>query len=168
MKKIVYLSSYLLFALLTSCTKNNDFVKAELEKALPTVEVTSMGLLRQVGPFTPADVIQVTFGGAITKATAGTMDFAWYDAPSSGAAKLIDSVHFATWNEAATAATGNNSVTTTLAPATYPNTNTFSGNMNLKLSKLTGGNKQYSLRIYVRTDKDDMATISQTKFITVK
>ncbi|RBL92573.1 hypothetical protein [Chitinophaga flava] len=167
MKKIVYLSAYLLLVL-TSCTKNNDFVKEELEKALPTVEVTSVGLLRQVGPFATTDVIQVTFGGALTKANPGALDYAWYDVPVSGAAKMVDSVHFNSWNESAAAANGNNSVATTLTPASYPNTNIYSGNINMKLSKLPAGSKSYSLRVYVRTEKGEMAMISQTRFITVK
>ncbi len=167
MKKIICLSAYLLFVL-TSCTKNNDLVREELEKALPTIEITSMGLLRQVGPFATTDVIQVTFGGALTKANPGTLDYAWYDAPATGLPKMVDSVHFASWNEAAAASNGNNSVNTALMPATYPNTNTYSGNINIKLAKLPAGSKLYSLRIYVRTDKNEMAMTSQTKFITVK
>lgn len=167
MKKITYLYACLFFAVLSSCTKNNDMIKTELEKALPTVKVTSMGLLRQVGPFSPSDVIQVTFGGTLTKAEPGTLDFAWYDAPSSGKPVMVDSAHFASWNVAATAATGNNGVSVTLNPATYPNTNWFSGNLNLKLTKLAAG-KSYSLFIYVRTTDKTMAVMSQTKFVTMK
>lgn len=163
MKKILFLATAASSLLLASCEKNNDFVKEQLENALPTIEVTSMGMLSQVGPFATTDVIQVTFGGAITKATPGTADFAWYDGT-----KLVDSVHFASWNEMAATANENNSVAVTLTPASYPNTNTLSGNMNLKLAKLPGGSKSYNLRLYIRTDKNDMATISQTKFITVK
>ncbi|RFS26683.1 hypothetical protein DVR12_02530 [Chitinophaga silvatica] len=167
MKKISYLSAALLFTLF-SCTKNNDMIKAELEKALPTIEITSVGLIKQTGPFAVGDVIQVTFGGALTKADPGTLDFAWYDAPATGKPSLVDSVHFASWNVNASAATGNNGVSTVFTPSTYPNTNTFSGNLNLKLSKLATG-KTYSLFIYVRTKDDkNKAVVSQTKFITMK
>lgn len=167
MKKITYLLLFIFGA--SSCTKNNDNIKEELEKALPTIQVTSMGLMLQTGPFVPADVLGVTFGGAITKAEPGSLDFAWYDAPNSGPANRIDSVHFDTFTEKATAANGNNSVTTSFYPATYPNTNYFSGNLVLKLTKLPAGNKAYTLRIYVRTkDGDKMSTFAVTKFVTMK
>ncbi|RAJ82263.1 hypothetical protein CLV59_104488 [Chitinophaga dinghuensis] len=167
MKKLTYISACLVSVLLYSCTKNNDDIKLQLEKALPNIEVTSMGLLRQTGPFAPADVIQVTFGGAITKADPGTLDFAWYDVPTSGKPALVDSIHFASWNVTASAATGNSGVSTTLTPASYPNTNIISGNLNLKLSKLVSG-KSYSLFIYVRTTDNKVASVSQTKFVTMK
>lgn len=167
MKKILYtvIAGSLLLA---SCTKDNENVKTELEKALPVIELTSMGLLQQAGPFAQADAIQVTFGGAITKAEPGAFDFAWYDAPSSGAPTRIDSVHFDSWNVTAGTATGNNSVTTTLLPTTYPNTSAYSGTLVLKLSKLPAGNKSYTLRLYARTKDSKMATVSVSKFITVK
>ncbi|MRG43548.1 hypothetical protein GFS24_00395 [Chitinophaga sp. SYP-B3965] len=167
MKKISYLLLVVLFA--SSCEKNNDSIKEELEKALPVIQVTSMGLMLQTGPFVPADVIGVTFGGAITKANPGTVDFAWYDAPSSGAATRIDSVHFPSFTEKAATANGNNSVTTSFYPATYPNTNYFTGTLALKLTKLPVGNKSYTLRIYVRTeDGSKVSTFAVTKFITMK
>lgn len=168
MKKIIYSAAGLLCLAFAACTKDNDNVKAELEKALPTIEITSMGLLRQVGPFAQADAIQVTFGGAITKAEAGAFDLAWYDVPSSGAATRIDSTHFDSWTVQASTATGNNSVTTTMLPTTYPNTQAFSGNLVLKLSKLPAGNKSYTLRLYARTKDNKMASVSVTRFITVK
>ncbi len=167
MKKLSYISACLIAVTLFSCTKNNDDIKEQLEKALPNIEVTSIGLLRQTGPFLPADVIQVTFGGAITKADPGTCDYAWYDAPSSGKPALIDSVHFSSWNVTASAATGNSGVSTTLTPASYPNTNIISGNLNLKLSKLVSG-KTYSLFVYLRTADNKVAAVSQTKFVTMK
>ncbi|MBV8251540.1 MAG: hypothetical protein JO154_02955 [Chitinophaga sp.] len=167
MKKLTYIAAGLVAVLLHSCTKNNDMIKTELEKALPTIEVTSMGLLRQTGPFQSTDVIQVTFGGAITKADPGALDCAWYDVPTSGKPVLVDSTHFASWNVAASTATANNGVSTVLTPATYPNTNTFSGNLNLKLTKLATG-KSYSLFIYVRTADNKVAYVSQTKFVTMK
>lgn len=165
MKKIIYLLSGLGFVL-ASCEKNNDNIKNELEKALPAVEVTSMGLHLQTGPFLQSDVIQVTFGGAITKAEPGTMDFAWYTA--TGTIALVDSVHFPTWTEKAATANGNNAVTTTLLESTYPNTKVFTGNLVLKLAKLPAGNKSYTLRVYVRTKDDKMATVSQSRFVTIK
>lgn len=157
----------MLFALLSSCTKNNDMIKAELEKALPAIEITSMGLIKQTGPFAVNDVIQVSFNGALTKADPGVLDFAWYDVPTSGKPAMVDSTHFASWNVTASAATANNGVATTFLPSTYPNTNTFSGNLNVKLSKLATG-KTYSLYIYVRSADNKVAVLSQTKFITMK
>lgn len=152
----------------TACTKNNDSIKASLEEALPPIEVTSLGLLLQVGPFATTDVIQVTFGGAVTKSEAGAFDIAWYDAPSSGTAKLIDSTHFESWNVAAAAATGNNAISTTMLPTTYPNTSAFTGNLILKLTKLPGGSKAYTLKAYARTKDGKMSTVSVSKFITIK
>jgi len=168
MKKIIFLSSAVIALFFTSCTKNNDAVKEELEKALPTIEITSLGLLQQVGPFAQSDVIQVTFGGALTKAEPGVFDFAWYDAPASGTPARVDSVHFDSWNVAASTATGNNVISTTFTPSTYPNTNTFSGNLLLKLTRLPAGSKSYTLRVYAKTAGNQRATVSVTKFITVK
>lgn len=154
--------------LMTSCTKNNDNVKAELEKALPTIALTSLGIVQQTGPFNQSDVIQVTFGGSITKAEAKSVDFAWYTAPSSGAPALVDSVHFNGWIEAAAAANGNNSITTEFVGTSYPNTMAFSANMNLKLAKLAGGSKSYTLKVYGRTTDDKVASVSVAKFVTIK
>jgi len=166
MKKIL-LVSFVLVALF-ACTKNNDNVKAELEKALPTIALNSLGLVQQTGPFNQSDVIQVTFGGSITKAEPGTVDFAWYTAPSSGAPELVDSVHFNSWKEDAGSANGNNSVNTTFIGTTYPNTTAFSGNLNLKLAKLPGGSKSYTLKVYGRTKDNEVGSVSVTKFVTIK
>lgn len=125
-------------------------------------------LMQQVGPFAATDVIQVTFGGAITKTETGAFDAAWYDAPSSGAAKMVDSVHFDAWTQKADATTGNNAISTTFIPTTYLNTQAFSGNLVLKLAKLTAGNKSYTLRVYARTKDDKMATVAVSKLITIK
>ncbi|HTE32599.1 MAG TPA: hypothetical protein VK666_19600, partial [Chryseolinea sp.] len=131
MKKIAYLLSFILAVALVSCQKNNDFIKEELEKALPTIELTSLGLIQQVGPFTQSDVILVTFGGAISKADPGMFDMAWYTAPSSGPAALVDSVHFDGWITPASAANGNNAITAELIPTSYPNTSIITGNLTL-------------------------------------
>lgn len=153
---------------MAACTKDNDGVKAEIETTLPTIELTSMGLLTQIGPFATTDAIQITFGGAITNSEADAFDIAWYDAPTTGTPARIDSVHFKSWTEAAATANGNNSIVTTLTAATYPNTNTISGNVVLKLSKLPAGNKSYTLRLYARTKDGKMATVSVSRFITMK
>ncbi|MET0391775.1 MAG: hypothetical protein ABW019_01485 [Chitinophagaceae bacterium] len=168
MKKILYAAIVTGSLFLGSCTKDNEGVKVELEKALPTIEITSMGLMQQVGPFAQADAILVTFGGAITKAEPGAFDLAWYDAPSSGTPARVDSVHFDNWTTAASTANNNNSVTTSLLATTYPNTSAFSGTLVLKLNRLAAGNKSYTLRLYARTKDNKMATVSVTKFITVK
>lgn len=167
MKKIFYFFSFASFAL-SACTKDNDNVKTELEKALPAIALTSLGLVQQTGPFNQSDVIQVTFGGSITKAEPATIDFAWYTAPSSGAPALVDSVHFNGWKEDASNANGNNSVITTFVGTTYPNTTAFSGNLNLKLAKLAGGSKSYTLKVYGRTNDNKVGSVTVTKFITIK
>lgn len=166
MKKIIYLP--LVIIAFTSCTKNNDSVKEELEKALPTIALTSLGLVQQTGPFNASDVIQVTFGGSMTKATPGSVDFAWYTAPSSGSPALVDSVHFDSWDESAAGSNGNNSVATTYVETTYPNTLAFSSRLNLKLSKLPGGSKSYTLKVYGRTTDNQVGSVSVTKFVTIK
>jgi hypothetical protein len=168
MRKTIYPVLAILLFTWTACTKNNDSIKASLETALPAVEITSLGLLNQVGPFAQTDVIQVTFGGALTKSAAGAFDIAWYDAPSSGAAKLVDSTHFDSWNVVAAAATANNAISTTMLPTTYPNTSAYSGNLVLKLAKLPAGSKSYTLKAYARTADGKMSTVSVTKFITIK
>lgn len=163
MKKIAYLSACVLLAFFASCTKNNDNVRAVLENALPTVEITSMGLVTQTGPFAQSDVIQVTCGGALTKSDAGVIDYAWYDGNTQ-----VDTVHFNSWTEKALAANGNNAVTTTYIPTTYPNTIAFSSSLVMKLAKLPAGGKSFTLKVYVRTARGEVASLTQTKFITVK
>jgi hypothetical protein len=158
MKKLLYLSIALLFA---ACTKNNDFEKNGLEKALPIVEVTSLGLVTQTGPFTTASVIQITFGGALTHADPGVFDYAFYDGSTR-----VDSVHFPSWNEKASTATANQAITTTMIPTSYANTSSFSGNLVLKLSKLTAG-KSYTLKVYASTANNEVASFSVSKLVTI-
>jgi hypothetical protein len=154
--------------LLASCQKDNENVRTELENALPTIALTSLGLKQQVGPFNQSDVIQVTFGGSITKAEPATIDFAWYTAPTSGAPALVDSVRFNSWTETAATANGNNSVATTFVATSYPNTQSFSSNMNMRLAKLTGGSRSYTLRVYARTKGNEVGTVSVTRLVTIK
>jgi hypothetical protein len=168
MKKNIFLSAAVFVLLFSSCTKNNDYVKETLEKALPAIEITSMGLTQQVGPFAQSDVIQVTFGGALTGSTAGTFDFAWYDAPATGSPVRVDSVHFDSWNAAASAANGTNAISTTMLTTSYPNTNAFAGSLILKLTKLPAGSKSYTLKLYASTGTNKKATVSVSKFITIK
>ncbi|MBN9299189.1 MAG: hypothetical protein J0I41_19465 [Filimonas sp.] len=160
--KIVFAAAIGLTFLATGCTKNNDSVKESLEKALPSIELTSLGMIQQVGPFATTDAIAVNFGGALTKTTAGAFDIAWYDNNTR-----TDSAHFDSWNMAASTANGNNVITTTMVPTTYPNTNAFSGILALKLAKLSSG-KSYTLKAYARTTTGEMATVSITKMITIK
>ena len=165
MKKFIYFSIAALGLSTIACTKDNDGVKAEIEKTLPTIEITSMGLMNQVGPFNPQDsLIQVTFTGAITNNEAGTFDFAWYDANNT---KLVDSVHFNSFSEPVSKATDSNSIAATWAPTTYANTQTFTGNLILKIKKYAAATT-YSLRLYARTKDQQMATVSTSKFITKK
>lgn len=164
--KLVYAVALVLLS--ASCTKNNDNVKSTLENALPEIEITSMGLIQQSGPFLQTDVIQVTFGGALTNAQSGSFDFAWYDAPATGTPVRIDSVHYDSWNVAAAAANGNNSITSTLIPTSYPNTSAFSGNLLMKLAKLPAGSKSYTLKLYASSSTNKKATVSVSKFITMK
>ncbi len=167
MKKLLNILACVLLIASTACTKNNDDIKAQLEKALPVVEVTSLGLLQQTGPFLTTDVIQVSFSGALTNATPGAFDVAWYDAPATGKASLIASAHFTSWNQAAVSATGNNAINCTLLPTTYPNTSAFAGNLILKLVKLPAGGKSYSLFVYARTSTNVLSAVSISKFITM-
>ncbi len=162
MRTKIYICAIALVSLL-SCTKNNDFIKENLEDALPKIEVTSLGLFSQVNPFSVSDVVLVTFGGSITKAEPGTLDFAWY----TNAGALVDSVHFDSWTQAASATTKNNSVTTEMIPSTYPNTFSFSGNLNLRLAVLEPAST-YTLRVYVRSSDQTMSTISVSGLIRTK
>jgi hypothetical protein len=170
-KNIYILFAFAVLAMtIVACTKDNEGVKVQIEETLPGIEITSMGLSSQVGPFLTSDTIQVSFGGALTKSDTASFDIAWYDVPSSAStpATRIDSAHFSTWNESSKTANGNNRITTTLTPSTYPNTNTFSGNLGLKLSKLPSGNKSYTLKLYARSKDGKVATVSLSKFITMK
>ncbi|WP_126969828.1 hypothetical protein [Gynurincola endophyticus] len=149
--------------LFSSCTKNNDFIKETLEEALPTIEITSLGLLSQVNPFNPTDVAQVTFGGSLTKTEPGVLDVAWY----TNSGQLVDSIHFDNWTQAASAQTRNNSVTTEMIASTYPNTSSFSGNLNLQL-RILPASSNYTLRVYVRTKDGTMSTMAVSGLIRIK
>ena len=165
MKKLIYFSIAALGLSAIACTKNNDGIKAKIETTLPTIEITSMGLMNQIGPFNPQDsLIQVTFTGAITNNEAGTFDFAWYDANNT---KFVDSVHFKSFNEPVSKATDSNSVAVTWVPTTYTNTLAFTGNLILKIKKYAAATT-YSLRLYARTTDQQMATVSTSKFIVKK
>lgn len=164
MKKILYFSIAVLGLSTVACTKDNKSVRNQIETTLPSIELTSMGLVNQVGPFATTDAIQVSFNGAATNDGANSFDFAWYD----GATK-VDSVHFVKWD--ATASAGGSrvhTIATKWAPTTYANTWTFSGSLTLQLSKLTGAGKAYTLFLYARASDDKVASISISKFITMK
>ena len=166
MKAIKYLSFCALVLTFGACTKNNDGVKATLENALPAIQITSLGLPGQTPPFEQKDVIQVVFGGALTKTESGAFDFAWYD--DAKVPVRVDSVHFDAWTQVASAATAQNAITTTFSPTTYANTQGFTGNLVLKLTKLPTGGKAYTLRVYARTRDNKMATVAVSKLITIK
>ncbi len=164
MKKVLYFSIAVLVLLTTACTKKNEGVKAEIEKTLPSIELTSMGLATQMGPFTTKDILEVTYGGALTNNEAGTFDFAWYDEKNNA---RVDSVHLASWNVETSAATANNGINVSWGASTYPNTKTFTGNLLLSLAKLAAG-KSYSLRLYARGSDNNVGSVSTSKFITMK
>lgn len=164
MKKILYFAIAALGLSTTACTKDNESVRNQIETTLPTIEMTSMGLVNQVGPFSTSDAIQVSFNGAITNNSAGSFDFAWYDGSTR-----VDSVHFAKWDTTASAGgTKVHTISTNWAPTTYANTWTFSGSLILQLSKLTVAGKAYTLYLYARTSDNKLATVSASKFITMK
>src|SRR5690606_23870609 len=135
-----------------------------LEKALPHIEVTSLGLLNQYGPFNSANTIQATFGGSTTQTQLQTVDYAWYSGGNQP--QLLDSVHFPQVNVAASAATGNSSLTTQFLDTTYPNTQVFTGKINLPLRNLTPGS--YTLRVYVRSTDGENSMVSVSNFVTIR
>lgn len=159
--KILYTLSALVFF---SCTKDNEFIKEELEKALPAIEVTSLGLNNQYGPFTSSQTIQATFGGSLTQSEPGTIAYAWYT--SGNSPRLVDSVYFNHWTVTASTATKNSAVSTDFVDTTYPNTVAFTGKLNLPLSALTPGT--YTLRVYVRNTQQTTSSIAVTNFVTVR
>jgi hypothetical protein len=164
MKKILYLSIAALGLCTIACTKNNESVKKQIETTLPSIELTSMGLLNQVGPFSTSDAIQVSFNGAVTNNGAGSFDFAWYD----GSAR-VDSAHFPKWDTTVSAGgTKVHTIATKWAQTTYANTWAFSGNLTLQLGKLTGAGKAYTLYLYARASDNKVASVSVSKFITMK
>lgn len=164
MKKILYFSIAVLGLSTIACTKDNESVRNQIETTLPAIEMTSMGLVNQVGPFSTSDAIQVSFNGAITNNGGGTFDFAWYDGNTR-----VDSIHFPNWDTTASAGgTKVHTISTKWAPTTYANTWTFSGSLIMQLSKLTGTGKAYTLFLYARTNDNKLATVSTSKFITMK
>ncbi len=165
-----YLSILILLSsiILIGCEKDNEEVKATLENAVPRLQLTSMGLNSQVGPFNTTNVIRVTFGGAITGLEQGSFSFAWYSAPSGNATPvLVDSVFFPSWTTASSAATKNNSIQTNMVPTSYPNTVAYTGNLLLRLNTLPAG-APYTLRLYARAASGEMATVGVTRFVTMR
>jgi hypothetical protein len=123
-----------------------------------------MGLINQVGPFATTDAIQVSFNGAVTNDGANSFDFAWYDGNTR-----IDSAHFVKWDTTVSNGSGKvHTIATKWAPTTYANTWTYSGNLTLQLNKLTGAGKAYTLYLYARASDNKVASISVSKFITMK
>jgi hypothetical protein len=164
MKKLLYFSFAALCLSVTACTKDNQGVKDQIETTLPPIEITSIGLPGQVGPFATTDAILVSFGGAATNSGVSTFEYAWYDGNTR-----VDSVHFKNWSDVVAAGNSkNNTISATWAPTTYSNTWTFSGSLVLQLNKLTGSGKAYTLRLYAYTDDNKVATTSVSKFITMK
>ena len=163
MKKLLYFSAALCLSF-AACTKDNQGVKDQIETTLPAIELTSVGLPSQVGPFATTDAILVSFGGAATKSGVSTFEYAWYDGNTR-----VDSVHFKNWSDAVAAGNNkNNTISANWAQTTYSNTWTFSGSLVLQLNKLTGAGKAYALRLYAYTDDNKVATTSVSKFITMK
>jgi len=142
-----YISAALigLLALTTfsSCTKEADV--NGIEAKLPAIQISSMGLPVS-GPFTTASIIQVNFGGTLTKLNPGAFKLEVLSGTT-----VVKTVNFASWNgkdDTSTATVTNHTITSSSVTTTYPNTFVMSGTILLKLSLLglTTGSS-YTLRI---------------------
>ncbi|MDT3401627.1 hypothetical protein [Mucilaginibacter terrae] len=166
MKKYI---SVALTALLTlvmfSCKKEADV--AATEAKLPAIQLSSLGYT-QTGPFTLvtsasgvvpqtiATVLQLYFGATTTNTAPGRFTLEFIEGTSiSATSVVVKTVNFNNWKGADDTSLPdrkptpliNHSITYTLQPTTYENTQVYGGSIQVKLALLgLSANKTYSVR----------------------
>ncbi|WP_462266012.1 hypothetical protein [Mucilaginibacter sp.] len=165
---------------ITSCTKKADVDTTETK--LPALQLSSLGY-QQSSPFTTSTILQLQFGATTTNVAPGkfTVEFINTTAP----AVVVSTATFNSWSgydatyvpavpatatTAAKAAVINHTISYTLQPTTYYNTQVYSGLINLKLSALglVSGNT-YTVRATAYTaDGSKTSVLTQSSFFKVQ
>jgi hypothetical protein len=167
MKRIKKLSVAVIAILtitIASCTKDPDILGVEAK--LPTIQLSSLGY-QQTGPFTLvtanavpatatapatpatiATILQLNFGATTTNTTPGAFKLEISDVTVT--TTPVKTVNFTSWSgkdASSTATVTNHTISYTLQPTTYPNTQVYGGTILLKLSalSLTAG-RTYSVK----------------------
>lgn len=167
MRKFISLALTTLLALtmFSSCTKDGDV--AATEAKLPALQLSSLGT-QQTGPFTTGTVLQILFGATTTNTTTGTFRLEILNGTAANSA-VLRTINFNSWKGNDVPATGttttNHSITYSLIPSTYPNTNVYGGSILLKLSalNLTSGST-YSIRATAFAANGTSSSLTQTSF----
>jgi len=185
MKKYI---SVALTALLTlvmfSCKKESDV--AATEAILPPIQLSSLGYT-QSGPFTLvtsasgvvpqtiATVLQLYFGASTTKLAPGRFTLEFIEGTSVTATSVVvKTVNFNSWKgyddtslpDRKPTPLINHTISYTLQPTTYENTQVYGGSIQVKLALLgLAANKTYSVRATAYSaDGTKTSVLSQTSF----
>jgi hypothetical protein len=128
---------------ITSCTKDADV--DPIEAKLPAIQLSSLGY-QQSSPFSTSTILQLQFGASTTNLAPGK-----FTVEILNGTAIVKTVTFNSWSgndatstaavpatatTAAKAAVVNHTISYTLQPTTYHNTQVYSGLINLKLSLL--------------------------------
>ncbi len=180
MKKYITIAFMtLITSVMLSCKKDADI--AGTEAKLPAIQLSSLGY-SQVGPFTiaatnatattpatVATILQINFGATTTNKNTGKFTLEFFDGTSIGSTAIpVKIVTFNSWNgkdDTSSGSTTNHTISYTLLPTTYQNTNVYGGTMLIKLGLLgLSANKTYSVRATAYTDDNKTSVLSQTSF----
>ena len=181
MKKYIIIAFMaLITSAMLSCKKEADI--AGTEAKLPAIQLSSLGY-NQVGPFnitavsatpttpaTVATILQLNFGATTTNKATGKFTLEFFDGTTIGSTAIpVKTVTFDSWigkDNTSTSTVTNHTITYTLLPTTYSNTNIYGGTMLIKLGSLgLSANKMYSVRATAYTsDNITSAVLSQTSF----
>lgn len=161
----------------TSCTKDADV--DPIEAKLPAIQLSSLGY-QQSSPFSTSTVLQLQFGATTTNLTPGrfTVDIL-------NGSTVVKTVNFDSWSgndatstpaipatatTAAKAAVVVHSISYTLQPTTYHNTQVYSGLINLKLSALgLASGQTYTVRATAySTDNTKFSAYTQSNFFKIQ
>lgn len=171
MKKYISLALTALLALtMFSCNKKAD-VEAT-EPKLPTLQLSSLGY-QQTGPFTTATILQILFGATTTNTATGKFTLEILDGTT-----VVKTVNFTKWSgyddtsqpDLKPTPVLNHSISYTLQPTSYPNTQVYGGSILLKLSLLglTSG-KTYAVRASAYPASNTAPSVlTQTSFFKVQ
>jgi len=183
-KYITIVFMALMTSVMFSCKKDADV--AGTEAKLPAIQLSSLGY-NQISPFTiaaasatpttpatVATILQIYFGATTTNKKPGKFTLEFFDGTSIGATAIpVKTVTFNSWSgyddtsdpTKKPTALLNHSISFTLQPTTYQNTNVYGGSMLIKLGLLglTAG-KTYSVRATAYTDDGKTSVLSQTSF----
>jgi hypothetical protein len=185
MKKYISVAlTALLTLVLFSCKKESDVSGTEAK--LPAIQLSSLGY-NQIGPFpiansasgvtpvTTATTLQLLFGATTTNITPGRFTLEFIEGTSVTATSVVvKTVNFNSWKgyddtslpDRKPTPLINHTISYTLQPTTYTNTQVYGGSIQVKLGLLgLSANKTYSVRATAYSaDGTKTSVLSQTSF----